>query len=560
MNQITCPKCGTVINLDESDYEGIVRQVRDDQFAHEVEERAASLRREHEQALELARSQAKAELDRVMATQKAELQEALARSSAELQEVKARSASELQEARTASAAALQQAQSASAAQLAKEQSERAAELMHVRAEADARVAELSAKLESAVEERESAVRVAAQRERMVAQQDAADQKEELREQLAARDAQIASLKAQLDAGATQRDLAVTQAVTEARTTFEEERAKLARDLDAARFELSHEQEVRAAEKQQIETAHALEIEQARKSAQDLIRYKDEEIERLRDMKARLSTKMVGETLEQHCETQFNQLRATAFPHAYFEKDNDASDGTKGDFIFRECDEAGNEIVSIMFEMKNENDTTATKHKNEDFFKKLDSDRKKKGCEYAVLVTLLEPESELYNTGIVDVSYRYEKMYVIRPQFFIPMITLLRNAAMNALAYKQELELVRQQNIDVTEFEEKLLGFQEGFNRNYDLASRKFQTAIDEIDTTIKHLQKVKDNLISSENNLRLANDKAQGLSIRKLTWGNKTMKAKFDEAREEAERAAREDVTVEEASGAEPDLADSCEV
>ncbi len=560
MNQITCPKCGTVINLDESDYEGIVRQVRDDQFAHEVEERAASLRREHEQALELARSQAKAELDRVMAAQKAELQEALARSSSELQEVKARSASELQEARAASAAALQQAQSASAAQLAKEQSERAAELMRVRAEADARVAELSAKLESAVEERESAVRVAAQRERMVAQQDAADQKEELREQLAARDAQIASLKAQLDAGATQRDLAVTQAVTEARTTFEEERAKLARDLDAARFELSHEQEVRAAEKQQIETAHALEIEQARKSAQDLIRYKDEEIERLRDMKARLSTKMVGETLEQHCETQFNQLRATAFPHAYFEKDNDASDGTKGDFIFRECDEAGNEIVSIMFEMKNENDTTATKHKNEDFFKKLDSDRKKKGCEYAVLVTLLEPESELYNTGIVDVSYRYEKMYVIRPQFFIPMITLLRNAAMNALAYKQELELVRQQNIDVTEFEEKLLGFQEGFNRNYDLASRKFQTAIDEIDTTIKHLQKVKDNLISSENNLRLANDKAQGLSIRKLTWGNKTMKAKFDEAREEAERAAREGVTVEEAPGAEPDLADSCEV
>lgn len=560
MNQITCPKCGTVINLDESDYEGIVRQVRDDQFVQEVEERAASLRREHEQALELARSQAKAELDRVMAAQKAQLQEALARSSAELQEVKARSASELQEARAASAAALQQAQSAGAAQLAKEQSERAAELMRVRAEADARVAELSAKLESAVEERESAVRVAAQRERMAAQQDAADQKEELREQLAARDAQIASLKAQLDAGATQRDLAVTQAVTEARTSFEEERAKLARDLDAARFELSHEQEVRAAEKQQIETAHALEIEQARKSAQDLIRYKDEEIERLRDMKARLSTKMVGETLEQHCETQFNQLRATAFPHAYFEKDNDASDGTKGDFIFRECDEAGNEIVSIMFEMKNENDTTATKHKNEDFFKKLDSDRKKKGCEYAVLVTLLEPESELYNTGIVDVSYRYEKMYVIRPQFFIPMITLLRNAAMNALAYKQELELVRQQNIDVTEFEEKLLGFQEGFNRNYDLASRKFQTAIDEIDTTIKHLQKVKDNLISSENNLRLANDKAQGLSIRKLTWGNKTMKAKFDEAREEAERAAREDVTVEEASGAEPDLADSCEV
>ena len=567
MNQITCPKCGTVINLDESDYEGIVRQVRDDQFALEVEARAASLRREHEQALELARSQAKAELDRTMAAQKAELQEALARGAAELQEAKARSAAELQEARAQGAAALQEANAASSAKLASEQAERAAELMRVKAEADARIAELSAKLESAVEERESAVKVAAQRERMVVQQDAADQKEELRQMVAARDAELASLKAQLDAGATQRDLAVTQAVNEARTAFEEERAKLARDLDAARFDLAREkdgrtadQEMREAERQQIETAHALELEQARKNSQDLIRYKDEEIERLRDMKARLSTKMVGETLEQHCETQFNQLRATAFPHAYFEKDNDASDGTKGDFIFRECDEAGNEIVSIMFEMKNENDTTATKHKNEDFFKKLDSDRKKKGCEYAVLVTLLEPESELYNTGIVDVSYRYEKMYVIRPQFFIPMITLLRNAAMNALAYKQELELVRQQNIDVTEFEEKLLGFQEGFNRNYDLASRKFQTAIDEIDTTIKHLQKVKDNLISSENNLRLANDKAQGLTIRKLTRNNPTMKAAFAEAREEAERAAREGVAVEEAPGAEPDLADSYEV
>lgn len=532
MNQITCPKCGTVINLDESDYEGIVRQVRDDQFAHEVEERAASLRREHEQALELARSQARAELDRVMAAQKAELREALARSSAELQEVKARSASELQEARAASAAALQQAQSAGAAQLAREQSERAAELMRVRAEADARVAELSAKLESAVEERESAVKVAAQRERMAAQQDAADQKEELREQLAARDAQIASLKAQLDAGATQRDLAVTQAVTEARTTFEEERAKLARDLDAVRFELSHEQEVRAAEKQQIETAHALEIEQTRKSAQDLIRYKDEEIERLRDMKARLCTKMVGETLEQHCETQFNQLRATAFPHAYFEKDNDASDGTKGDFIFRECDEAGNEIISIMFEMKNENDTTATKHKNEDFFKKLDSDRKKKGCEYAVLVTLLEPESELYNTGIVDVSYRYEKMYVIRPQFFIPMITLLRNAALGALEYKSQVALMRRQNIDVTNFEESLEDFKDKFGRNYRLASDRFAKAIEEIDKTIEHLQKTKENLLGSERNLRLANDKAEALTVKRLVRGNPTMQAKFEELRE----------------------------
>ena len=249
------------------------------------------------------------------------------------------------------------------------------------------------------------------------------------------------------------------------------------------------------------------------------------------MKARLSTKMVGESLEQHCEVEFNRIRMTAFPHAYFEKDNDASEGTKGDYIFRETDEAGNEVVSIMFEMKNESDTTATKHKNEDFFKKLDHDRTQKKCEYAVLVSLLEPESELYNTGIVDVSYRYPKMYVIRPQFFIPIITLVRNAALNALAYKQELELVRQQNVDVTHFEEKLLKFQDGFARNFDLASRKFQTAIEEIDKTIIHLQKTKEALLSSDRNLRLANDKAQDLSIKKLTRGNKTMKAAFEEAR-----------------------------
>lgn len=628
-NQVKCPKCGTVINLDESDYEGIVRQVRDEQFAREVEERAASLRREKDQELELARANAASELAKTRSALEATLQDERARAAAELREAQAQAdralqqaqsqaAVELQQARAQAAAELQQARSGAAAELQRAQSDAATELQQSLAERDAKIAELSARLESAQEDRESAVEVAAQRERMVAQQDAADQKEELREMLAkersehqrelaearaaaqasasefqraidalnaklasqqdaaklaessvraelvrdvsARDAQIASLQAQLDAGATQRDLAVSQALTEARATFDEERTKLSRDLDAARFELAHEQEIRAAEKQQLEAAHALEIEQARKSNAEIIRFKDEEIDRLRDMKARLSTKMVGETLEQHCETEFNRLRMTAFPRAYFEKDNDASAGTKGDFIFRECDEGGNEIISIMFEMKNENDTTATKHKNEDFFKKLDHDRRQKGCEYAVLVTLLEPESELYNAGIVDVSYRYEKMYVIRPQFFIPMITLLRNAAMNSLAYKQELALVRQQNIDVTGFEEKLEAFQSGFGKNYDLASRKFQTAIDEIDATIKHLQKVKDNLVSSENNLRLANDKAQGLSIRKLTWGNKTMKEKFDEAREEAERAAREGVTVEEAPGAEPDLADSYEV
>jgi hypothetical protein len=247
----------------------------------------------------------------------------------------------------------------------------------------------------------------------------------------------------------------------------------------------------------------------------------------KDMKAKLSTKMVGETLEQHCETEFNKLRATAFPNAYFEKDNDARSGSKGDYIYRETDDAGNEIISIMFEMKNEGDETATKHKNEDFLKELDKDRNEKKCEYAVLVTLLEAESELYNTGIVDVSHRHGKMYVIRPQFFIPIITLLRNAAMNSLQYKAELALVREQSIDITNFEDNMNDFKEKFGRNYDLASRKFQTAIEGIDKTIKELQKTKENLLRSEDHLRLANQKAEDLTIKRLTRGNPTMAAKF---------------------------------
>lgn len=260
-----------------------------------------------------------------------------------------------------------------------------------------------------------------------------------------------------------------------------------------------------------------------------LKLKDEEIDRLKDMKAKLSTKMVGESLEQHCLTEFNRIRMTAFPNAYFEKDNDARTGSKGDFIFRECDVQGNEIVSIMFEMKNESETTASKHKNEDFFKELDKDRREKKCEYAVLVSLLEAEDEYYNMGIVDVSYRYEKMYVIRPQFFIQIITLLRNAAMNSMKYKAELAAVREQNIDITHFEENMEAFKTAFARNYELASRKFQSAIEEIDKTISHLQKTKEALLSSENNLRLANNKAEDLTIKKLTRGNPTMRAKFDE-------------------------------
>lgn len=260
-----------------------------------------------------------------------------------------------------------------------------------------------------------------------------------------------------------------------------------------------------------------------------IKDRDDAIERLRDMKARLSTKMVGETLEQHCETEFNRIRATAFPRAYFEKDNDSKSGSKGDYIFRDSDEAETEIVSIMFEMKNENDTTATKKKNEDFFKELDKDRSEKDCEYAVLVSLLEPDSELYNSGIVDVFHRYPKMYVVRPQFFLPIITLLRNAAMKSLEYKKELALVKAQSVDITNFENDLDNFKTAFAKNYDLASRKFKTAIDEIDKSIDHLQKTKDALLSTDRNLRLANDKSQDVTIKKLTRRNPTMAAKFDE-------------------------------
>ena len=274
--------------------------------------------------------------------------------------------------------------------------------------------------------------------------------------------------------------------------------------------------------------HKLAEQNLRKSYDTLINDKNEEIERLRDHKAKLSTKMVGETLEQHCEAEFNKLRATAFQNSYFEKDNDAKTGSKGDYIFKDADPDGNEIVSIMFDMKNESDTTATKKKNEDFFKELDKDRNEKNCEYAILVSLLEPESELYNSGIVDVSHRYEKMYVIRPQFFIPIITLLRNAAMNSLKYKAELALVKSQSIDVTHFEDKLETFKTGFARNWEIAGKKFQAAIDEIDKSINHLQKTRDALLASDRQLRLANDKAQDLTIRKLTRGNPTMKEKFE--------------------------------
>lgn len=328
---------------------------------------------------------------------------------------------------------------------------------------------------------------------------------ELQKGAAAKDVEIQNLKAKLDAIEVAQKLAITEAVS----SVEKERDQLKSGLERTQLE-----------KQLAETS-------LRDKYETQIKDRDDAIERLRDMKARLSTKMVGETLEQHCETEFNRIRSMAFPRAYFEKDNDARTGSKGDYIFRDADEAGTEIVSIMFEMKNESDRTATKNKNEDFLKELDKDRTEKGCEYAVLVSLLEPDNELYNTGIVDVFHRYPKMYVVRPQFFLPIITLLRNAAMNSLKYKSELALVRAQNIDITKFESELETFKTAFARNYDLASGHFQKAIAEIDKSIDHLQKTKEALLGTDRNLRLANDKAQDVTIKKLTRGNPTMAAKF---------------------------------
>ena len=399
---------------------------------------------------------------------------------------------------------------------------------------------------------------------------------EMQKAAGVKDAEIQGLKAKLDAGEVARKLAVTEALSavekerdalsnqlaqakhdrhaaselaEAKRVNELQRAaatketeiqglKAKLDVTGVAQKLAITEAVSAAEKERDELKSSLaraELEKqlGEKSLKDKyetqIKDRDDAIERLRDMKARLSTKMVGETLEQHCETEFNRIRAMAFPRAYFEKDNDARAGSKGDYVFRDSDEAGTEIVSIMFEMKNESDRTATKNKNEDFLKELDKDRIEKGCEYAVLVSLLELDSDLYNTGIVDVFHRHPKMYIVRPQFFLPIITLLRNAAMNSLKYKSELALVRAQNIDITNFETELDTFKAAFAKNYDLGSKRFQTAIDEIDKSIDHLQKTKEALLGTDRNLRLANDKAQDVTIKKLARGNPTMAAKFVE-------------------------------
>jgi hypothetical protein len=352
----------------------------------------------------------------------------------------------------------------------------------------------------------------------------ANLKNTLQQELSKKEQEISALKSrkeleleQIRAKVVQAEQEKRQAVLEATRTIEKER-------DGLLNQLSNKEVERQLQEKSIQE----QFNQKLLTKEETIKMKDDEIARLKDFKQKLSTKMVGESLEQHCEVEFNKLRATGFQNVYFEKDNDASSGSKGDFIYRENDQNGNEILSIMFEMKNEGDETATKKKNEDFFKELDKDRNEKKCEYAILVSMLEADNELFNNGIVDVSHKYKKMYVIRPQFFIPIITILRNAALNSMQYKEELAIIRNQNIDITNFEEKINDFKSGFSRNYDLASRQFKTAIEEIDKTMNHLQKTKEALLASVNNLRLANSKTEELTIKKLTHGNPTMKAKFD--------------------------------
>ena len=374
--------------------------------------------------------------------------------------------------------------------------------------------EIKQRLEVAEKDKNNAVQIAEAKLKNELQLEFSKKEQEIQSLKSSTDLELAKIKSQMAIAEAEKKTAVLEATS----LIKKERDKLV-------YELSNKETEKLLLEKSINEAFAEKM----KLKEEALKMKDDEIKRLRDFKQKLSTKMVGETLEQHCEIEFNRLRATAFQAAYFEKDNDISGGTKGDYIYREPDPNGNELVSIMFEMKNEGDETSTKKKNEDFFAKLNKDRNDKNCEYAVLVSMLEGDNELYNSGILDVSYKYPKMYVIRPQFFITIITLLRNAAKNSLQYKNELSLMRNQSIDVTNFENKINSFKEGFSKNYELASRKFETAIDEIDKTINHLNKTKEALLSSVNNLRLANNKAEELTIKRLTHANPTMRAKFDD-------------------------------
>lgn len=489
-NEIKCPHCGEAFTVDESGYAAILNQVRDQEFQREVDARVSLAEKSREQEVALAVTKAEEAL-------RAQIAERDGQIAAQAERFKAQ-AKDFQ----------------LAAQNEKSELEKQVESLRAQLSSKDGEAEVARKL--AVSDA-----VAAEAERLRAVE---RERDELAQKLESERAQ-ASMETQI---AVQRAEA---AAKDAQMAVERERDDLRGKVERARDELEAQKTRAEAELARARAEAQAQLAEKLRAKDELIADREREIERIQDMRARLSTKMLGESLEQHCEIEFNRLRPTAFPRAYFEKDNEVVEGTKGDFVFRDFDEEGNEIVSIMFEMKNEADDSIHRKTNESHFKKLDADRRKKGCEYAVLVSLLEPDNELYAAGITDVSYRFEKMYVIRPQFFIPLITLLRNAALSSMDARRELALVRQQNIDVTNFEDQLADFKDKFGRNYRLASERFAKAIDEIDKSIDHLQKIKEHLLGSERNLRLANDKAEDLTVKKLTRKNPTMKALLDEAR-----------------------------
>ena len=558
MAEIRCPHCGEVFQVDESEYAQIVRQVRDAEFDKEIASRVELMRQSRESEVSAAVAQAERKLQEDAAREREELQAKLAAAQNSARDAIAEKDAELAQLRS------QVEKGAESVELARVTAEKALE--HALAEKDKKIAEK----DRALAERDRALlEAAAEKEQQLAEKDRAFAEATARSERALAEATAERDRALLEATAerdraladanAERDRALAEAATKGERALAESKARIA-ELEAqvkareesfatekalAVTEATSRQDQRIVELEGQVSAAKLERDQVEASLKQqlveqanykdqTIREREDELERLRNQRARLSTKLIGETLEQHCEMEFNRWRSLGFRAAEFHKDNDVVDGSKGDYVFREVDEDGVEVVSIMFEMKNEEDASAarSRHKNSDFFKKLDQDRRNKRCEYAVLVSLLEPESELYNAGIVDVSYEYEKMYVIRPQFFIPMITLLRNAAENAHGYRRELAEIRQQNIDITHFEDALEKFKDGFGKNYTTASRKFDAAIKDIDKAIADLQRVKESLTSSENQLRLANKKAEELTIRKLTWKNPTMREKFQEARE----------------------------
>jgi hypothetical protein len=473
MSEIKCPHCGTIFQIDESDYGKIVSQVRDQEFSKEMEYRVQHYEKEKEDAISLTKAEEEKKRNELLNKTREELTGEITSRDAEIAELKAK----IEKFELEKNMAVKNAEDAKDGTISKK---------------DTEIAELKAQIDKFDLEKSIAIKAAED----------------------AKDKEISDLRAEQSKWESEKKLALSEA--------EKEKIEAIGSKEKEIAELKAQREHDAA-------TSKLEQDNLKSQYEAQLKAKDEEVQFYKDFKAKQSTKMIGESLEIFCQNEFNKLRPTAFQNAYFEKDNQVSgSGSKGDFIFRDWED-GEEYVSIMFERKNEADETATKHKNEDFFKELDKDRKEKNCEYAVLVTMLEPDNELYNTGIVDVSYKYEKMYVIRPQFFIPMITLLRNAAKNSLEYKQELMDIKNQNLDITHFEDDMNAFKEGFERNFRIASDKFATAIDEIDKTITHLQKVRENLIGSQNNLRLANNKAQDLSIKKLTKNNPTMAKKFEE-------------------------------